>query len=558
MSTSPMHTARTATVGKGLRNNALLWIRLWGGKPPNLGLLALAGITASLAVIPLAYILLRALEGGTGVWLPLLGERIPWLLWRSLRLAATTTALASAIAVPLAWLVVRTDLPGRRAISWLAALPLAFPPYVGAFAYITVFGPRGLFEKLVSSWTGVPGPELNLPKIYGLGGTTLILALFTYPYIYLLVGAALRSFNQSMEDAGRSLGLGPTGVFFRITLPLLRPALGAGVLLVALYALADFGAVAMLRHDTFTNAIFMQLSGRLDRSAAAALSVVLVILTLCFLWAEAWLESKGRYTQTSSSWRPARTVRLGAWFWPALVFVAVVLLAALGMPLGMLIYWSFEGFREGVDPKVWGYAWNTLSSAAGAATLASVLTFPVAYLAARHGGLISRGAFHLAYVGYAMPGVVVGLAVTFVFAAYLKPLYGTVWALLAAYLVRFLPQSLGSQHSSLTQIAPSLEEAARGCGHTPGSVIRRVTIPLMMPGILAGWSLVFLNTMKELPATLLLRPAGFDTLAVRIWIDASEGYFASAAPAALMLVVLALIPLTLLLGRVLHGRAKMT
>lgn len=531
---------------------------MWGGKPPNPGILALAGMTALLAAVPLVYLLIRAVEGGAGVWLPLLGETIPWLLWRSLRLAATTTALALAISVPLAWLVVRTDLPGRRVVSWLLALPLVFPPYVGAFAYITVFGPRGLFEKLVSAWTGIPGPELNLPKIYSLGGTTLVLALFTYPYIYLLVGAALRSFSQSMEDAGRSLGLGPAGVFFRVTLPLLRPALGAGALLVALYALADFGAVAMLRHDTFTNAIYMQLRGRLDRSAASALSAVLVLLTLFFLWAEAWVESKGRYTQTSSSWRPAQPVRLGAWRWPALAFVAVVLLAAVGMPLGMLIYWSLEGLRDGIDPKLWSYAWNSLSSAAGAATLAAVLTFPVAYLAGRHGGLISRGAFQLAYVGYAMPGVVVGLAVTFLFAAYLKPLYGSVWALLAAYLVRFLPQSLGSQHASLAQISPSLEEAARSCGHTPAGALRRVTLPLMMPGILAGWSLVFLNAMKELPATLLLRPAGFDTLAVRIWIDASEGYYSEAAPVALMLVLLALIPLTVLLGRVLHGRARLT
>lgn len=510
-----------------------------------------------LAAIPVLYLVVRSATAGSQVWLSLLGNRVPSLLWSSAALAAAVTALAALIGVPLAFLVVRTDLPGRQWISWLGALPLVFPPYVGAFAYVTLLGPRGTLERLISRWTGVPGPELGLPSVYSLWGTTLVLALFTFPYIYLLTCAALRSFNQTLEDAARSAGLRPWQVFLEVTLPLLKPAIGAGALLVALYVLADFGAVAMLRYDTFTLAVFLQLRGRMDRSAAAALSVVLMVLAAFLLWAEERLESRGRVVQTDTSWRPGRPLALGRWRLPALAFVALVLGLALAVPAGMLAIWTWNGLNAGTTARLWTYAANSLTGSAAAATLGAVISFPLAYLAARHQSLASRIAYRLGYTGYGLPGVVVALACIYVFTTFLPQLYGTVWTLLTAYLIRYMPQSLGAQRAALLQISPTLEDAARSCGYAPPAVLARVTLPLSLPGILAGWSLVFLNCLKELPATLLLRPAGFDTLAVRVWIDASDGFYEAAGPAALALVLLGAVPLVLLLRWVLGGRVRL-
>lgn len=532
----------------------------WNVRVPNPGLLVAAVLATLIVGLPVLYLAVRAGQGSAQTWSWLLSERLPGLLARTFALATATTLLATAISLPLAWLVGRTDLPGRRWLTWLGALPLVFPPYVGAFAYITMFGPRGALEGWLSRLSGVPEYELGLPSIYSLPGAVWILALFTYPYIFLLVGSALRGANQSLEEAAHSSGLAPRQVFWRVTLPMLRPALAAGALLVALYALSDFGAVAMLRVETFTSTIYLQLQGRFDRSAAAALSLVLVVITLGLLWAEERIQKQGaRYYQITAQWKPVQPVPLGPWKWPAALFAWAVVLAAVGMPAGMLAYWSVEGLRAGVfSPQVFQYVWNSLLSAGGAALAATVLAFPVAYLASRFQGPISRFMFRFAYTGYALPGVVVALSVIVFFHRFVNPLYGTVWALMMAYVVRFMPLPLGATHAGLGALAPSLEDAGRSLGLGPFGVLRRITFPLIAPSLVTGGALVFLNTLKELPATLLLRPAGFDTLAVRVWLEADEGFFAKAAPAALLLVVLAAIPLSLLLHRIFQGRARLS
>lgn len=526
----------------------------------NLGLTLLALLASCVVGLPVLYLAVRAAQGSAETWQWLLSKRLPGLLANSMALAVGTTCLATAISLPLAWLVTRTDLPGRRWLTWIAALPLVFPPYIGAFAYLTVFGPRGLLEDGIAALAGVEGHLIRLPDINSLPGAVIVLAMFTYPYIYLIVGSALRSCNRSLEEAARSLGLTPRQVFWRVTLPMLRPALAAGALLVGLYAMSDFGAVAMLRVESFTSAIFLQLRGRFDRSAAAALSLVLVLLTLFLLWMEERMGRQGaRFYQTTSQWKPARPVPLGRWKVPAVLFSWAVVIAGVGMPASMLAYWSLEGLQEGVLPaKVLNYAWNSLVSAGGSALLATVIAFPIAYYAARHAGRLSRALFRFAYVGYALPGVVVALSIIFFFHRFVNPLYGTIWALLAAFVVRFLPQSLGATHSGLGALAPTLEDAGRSLGLGMFGVLRRITLPLIAPSMITGWALIFLNVLKELPATLLLRPAGFDTLAVRVWVEASEGYYAEAAPSALLLVLLAAVPMSLLLRRVLQGKAKLS
>lgn len=532
---------------------ARIWWSIWAGRPPHWGIALPAVVTSLGMAIPLFYVVVRAAEGGPPLWATLWNTRLPALLLNTLRLTLAVSAVAVFLGVPLAWLAVRTDLPGARRWSWISVLPLAFPPYVGAFVYVTVFGPVGLVETALTRWTGLGREALPLPSVYGFWSVTLVLALFTYPYVFVLASAALRSANRTLEEAAQAAGLSPAAVFFRVTLPLLRPAIGAGALLVALYVLSDFGTVAMLRFETFTSAIYLQLIGRLNRSAAAALSAVLVALTGFVLYFESNSRRRARYYQTVGTWRAAQAVRLGALKWPALLFVGLVNGLSVFIPLATLAYWAALGVRAGaVDGRFWTFCWNTLATTAAGATIIAVLALPVAYLSARHPGPASLWINRLSQAGYALPGVVVALGLIFFFNRYLPAVYRTSAMVVVAYVARFLPQSIQAQEAALQQVSPNLEEAARSCGHRPLQVLRRVTLPLVAPGVAAGWALAFLSALKELPATLLLRPPGLDTLAVRVWLEAREAFFDRAGPPALLLVALGLVPMVLLLR---SGRA---
>ncbi len=250
------------------------WFRHWQGKPPGPGLLFAAALGAALMIIPVIYVLLLAVQASPAQWLRLFNTRIPGLWWNTFSLTVTVTAAATMIGSLLAFLTMRTDLPGRRLWRWLLAVPLAIPPYIGALGYILIAGPRGLVFQL---WGRTPW------DIYGFWGTAWVLTWFTYPYTYLITAAALRRLNQNFEEAGLSCGIPYWQVLLRITLRLLRPAMGAGAVLTALYVLSDFGTIAMLRYETFTRAIYYQMTGRFDQSAAAILSLLLMIITIIVL-----------------------------------------------------------------------------------------------------------------------------------------------------------------------------------------------------------------------------------------------------------------------------------
>ncbi|MDA1001713.1 MAG: iron ABC transporter permease, partial [bacterium] len=419
-----------------------------------------------------------------------------------------------------------------------------------------LLGPRGRLEIPVADWLGVHRiPALSL---IGFPAAYFVLSIFTYPYIYLLASAALRLSDRSLEEAAQASGLGRWKTFFRVTLPLLRPAVGAGALLVGLYVLSDFGAVSLTRTDTFTAAIYLQLTGRFDRSGAAALSIVTVILALAILFFERKTRIRRNVVQMRSQWKPPVPVPLGRWKLPAWVFIAITLALSIGIPFALLLSWTVQGFSDqSAMLELWHTsaggllhsAWQSLWLAAMAACITAGVGLPIAYLMARFRGRIPSLIYLLAQVGYALPGMVVALSMIFFFHAWAAPLYGTTWMLLAAFLVRFLPESLQAEQASIAQVSPALEDAARSLGRRTWQALREITFPLILPGILAGWSLVFLSSLRELPATLLLRPAGFDPLSVRIWTAADEGIYIHAAPAALLLILVSSLPLYLLLSR---------
>lgn len=512
-------------------------------RPPLVVLVPALLISAALLLPPL-YLGFRSFSGGLAeVAEVVLDPDTLLVLLRSVVLAAVVTTATVVIAVPIAWLTVRTDLPLKRLWAVLAALPLVIPSYVGGFVLVSALGPRGMLQGSLERF----GVE-RLPEIYGFPGAALALTLFTYPYVLLTTRSSLRNMDPAVEEASRILGVGPWRTFFRVTLPNMRPGIVAGALLVALYVLSDFGVVSLLQYGTFSREIYIQYRSAFDRTPAAILGLMLVCLTVAILLVEG--RSRGRAAYHRSSAGAARrytTVRLGRWRWVATVFCLVVVSVALLLPVGVLVFWLVRGLASGesLNP-LWTAALNSAYVSGLAALVAAGCAIPVGVLAVRFRGRMSSSVEKLAYLGYALPGIALALALVFFGANYAPWAYQTLGLLVFAYVIHFLPQALGATRAGLLQVRPSVEEAARGLGRGPLKVLASVTAPLASPGIMAGAALVFLTTMKELPATLLLSPTGFETLATRVWSATSGAFFARAAAPALLLIVISVIPMYLL------------
>lgn len=498
-----------------------------------------------LTLIPLWYLWERSTQRGWPAWERELTGPVAGLLLNSIWLAVLVSAGCVAVALPAAWLTTRTDLPFRRAWTVLFALPLAIPSYIMGMTVVAALGPRGI----VQGWLEPFGVQ-RLPEIYGLPGATLTLIAVGFPYVFLVLRAALRSVDPAEEEASRSLGVGPWGTFARVTLPALVPAIAAAVLLVALYVLSDFGAVAQLRYDTFTRAIYIRQEASFDRTGAAILGVILAGVTVFVLLGETLL--RGRYQRRLQAKKiaPPRAVPLGRWRWPALAFLCTIVLFSLVMPVGVLTYWLVNGLQSDARfPAVADAVQNSLTIAAAGAAVTVLLGLPVAILATRFSGLGSRAIEQAAYVTHSLPGIVVAIALVAFGITYARPFYQTTWMLLFAYVILFLPNALAALRGPLVRQSIRLEEAAEALGRRPSRVVWSVTLPLARPGVIAGLALVFLTILKELPATLLLSPPGYRTLPGIIWSHSNEAYYAAAAFPALILLAAAAVPVAILVWR---------
>lgn len=497
-------------------------LALPGRRPaPPVWLLLAAAPPCLLIALPLAYVALRAWGvGAAGVADELLRPRTLELLVNTLTLSLSVTVISAVLGVACAWVVERCDLPGRRAWRILLALPLATPAFVASFAWAS----------------------LDV-AFQGMGGAILILSLSHYPLVYLPVAAALRSMDPAYEDVARSLGKSPWGAFFGVALPQAWPALGAGALLALTHMLAEFGALALLRVQTFTTAIFASYELQFDSSTAALQSSVLLALSLPAALLEMRLRRGMRFSRSGRGGRRApRLLALGRLKPLVVAAFAVLVLLGSGVPAGMLAYWIAVGRSAARGVDIWPAIAGSLGLALPGALIVTALALPLVLAATRRRSPLTALLDRLPYVVHGLPGLVVALALTFFAIRYLPALYQTTALLFAAYAVLFLPLAQSALRASVELAPPGLEEVARSLGRGPLMAFATVTLPNILPGVGASLALMTLELVRELTATLLLAPIGVTTLATEVWSRANDGQYAAAAPFAALLVALSALP----------------
>lgn len=460
-------------------------------------------------------------------------------LLKTLSLGIAVVASTVVIGTSLAWLTTRTDLPGARVWSVLAPLPLVFPSFVGAMALITAFAPGGLLESVLS-----PLGIEDLPTIEGFRGSWYVLTLFTYPFVYLPVTARLRTLPPSLEESARLLGRGPVDVFRTVVLPQTWGAISAGALLVFLYVLSDFGVVQLMQFDTLTRVIFENRLARQDVAFAAALVVGLLAIVVV---AVERAVNRRRLGVEVKRGRKALQVPLGAWRWPTFGVVVFFLANALVAPLVSLGYWVWRDLSGSGEPlrslgedlgDLVEPALNTAGIGVVSAVLAVAIVLPVAFLTTRYRSHSGGVANAMVVAGFALPGIAIALAM--VFWALNVPgadrFYQTLPLLIVAYVIHFGAQAQRASQVAVGTVPRNLDEAARSLGARRLRRFVTVEAPLMRTGLLAGAGLVLLSVMKELPATLLLAPSGFETLSLRIWKAQEFHSFSEMGLASLVLV----------------------
>ncbi len=485
-------------------------------------LLAVAGVIALALLAPLALVALDAHSAGWGeIHRTLFRSRSVMLLRHTVVLAVAVAALAAIIGTAAAWLTERTALPARRVWTVLLVLPVAIPDFVVGYAWHSF-----------------------APRLAPLLGATIVMTLGTYPLVYLPVAAALRRADPSMEEAAHSLGVGRAATFARVTLPLVRTAILGGCVLVVLTVISEYGAFEILGYQTFTTEIFTEF--QFDSRAAGALAIPLVLLGLLVLLVEGL--APRRTVAGSAPRRAVRPARLRRFTLPACLGLAALVALGVGIPVGTIVYWMAKG-QHTTLPATATLAtatWTTLAYSAAGAAVTVVLAIPVALVSFRRSSVPRSVLERSTYVTKALPGVVIALSLVFFATRYAYGLYETSALLVAAYVILNFPLALVCVKASVAHVPPRLTDVGRSLGRGPVAVFARIILPLLAPGLLAGFCLVFLTAVTELTATLVLAPIGVETLATQFWAFQQNIAYSAAAPYALVMVALAVIPGALL------------
>ena len=527
---------------------------------PQWRVVAYAG--AVLVLLPLLVLALswNSLDGT--IWNHLLETQMARLLGNTLVLAVGVIVGVVLLGVSLAWLTSLCNFPGRRWLDWALMLPFAVPAYVLAFVMIGILDFAGPLQTTLRGWLG---NEFRMVSIRSTGGVIFVLVLVFYPYVYMLARGAFLAQGRGLMEAARILGHSPWQAFWRVALPMARPAIGAGAALAVMETLADFGAVSVFNYDTFTTAIYKTWYGFYSLQTATQLASLLLLFVLLALYAERRAQGSKRFPGSDKPRQGPLFQLRGVRGWLATGYCLLILALAFVIPLVQLFYWLFTSGSD-FDERYWSLIRNTLTLG-GIAAVTTVVVAMLLVLARRLQPIRRvRSAVALANLGYALPGSVLAVGIMFAFSvadnqlvvplqAWLgvdspSPLLlGSLFALLLAYLIRFMAVASGPLDTALARIRPALPEAAHSLGHTGASVFWRVYLPLLMPGLLSAGLLVFVDVLKEMPATLLMRPFGWDTLAVRIHSLTAEGNWPEAALPAITLVATGLLPVIVLIRR---------
>ncbi|MEX2642823.1 MAG: iron ABC transporter permease [Acetobacterales bacterium] len=544
-------------------------------------LLAAAPVAIAVAVPPLAVLWLAvtatdpafALETPAAIWAHLLSTVLPGYAWTTVRLAAGVGVGTLVIGVATAWLVTVCRFPGRRVFEWALLLPMAMPGYIIAFLYIELLefaGPVQRALRAVFGWHLVS--DYWFPEIRSLGGAICMLTLVLYPYVFLLARAAFIEQSVCALEVSRTLGRGPWRTFFSVAVPMARPSIVIGLALVMMETISDFGTVSLFAVNSFTVGIFSVWLTMNSAAAASQLSLVLLAIVLGLLWVERRARAGRRFHNLTTRMRPQLRMELrGTRAWLAALACAVPVVLGFVLPAGILVYYAALTWLRHEGAEFLTYAGNSLMLAGIAASVTAVLGLLVAYGCRLRDDPLLRGLARVASVGYAVPGAVLAIGILVPFGAldnaidgFMRDrfgvstgllLSGTIFALVYAYVARFFALGYGAIEAGFGKVPASMDQAARVLGHGPAATLMRVQLPLVRGSVLTGALLVFVDSMKELPATLLLRPFNFDTLATYVYQYAKDELIEQTGLAALAIVVAGVVPVILLSRTITRFRA---
>ncbi|UWR22161.1 iron ABC transporter permease [Sulfitobacter sp. S190] len=539
-------------------------------KPARDGLRALSGIALGVAAVcglPMLAVLVAALSGGTDTISHLLGTVLPGYAGATLALVLLVGSGTFAVGVGAAWLVTMTRFPMVRLLEIALVLPLAFPAYVLAYAYTHILDHPGIVQTLLRDATGWGPRDYWFPEIRSLGGAAVMLILVLYPYVYLLARAAFLQQSGTTFLAARALGSSPLAAFFRVSLPLARPAIAGGVLLAVMETIADFGTVAYFGVQTFATGIYTSWFSLYDRAGAAQLALCLLSFALLLAMLERYQRGSAKYHDPARQSKSVMAAELRGWrAVGAFALCAIPVMLGAVLPIVVLFSMGLGSEQNLLSARYLGFIKNSATLAGVAAVVTVLAAVSVGFFRRLDGGRMARSAAYVARLGYAVPGGVIAVGLIVPFAAFDNALdawmretfdystglliTGSIWLLVAAYMVRFLAAALGAYEGGQAMVHVNMDAAARSLGQTPIGTLRRVHLPILAPSLLTALLIVFVDVMKELPATLIMRPFNFDTLAVQAYRLASDERLEGAAVPSLVIVAMGLLPVILICRQV--------
>ncbi|WP_299983733.1 iron ABC transporter permease [uncultured Ruegeria sp.] len=542
----------------GTRNRGALGTRLVG---------LISYVVAAACLLPMVAVVLAAVTGGTDTVSHLLETVLPGYALTTIILVALVAAGTFAIGVGAAWLVTMTRFPGVRFLEIALVLPLAFPAYVLAYAYTFILDHPGIVQSTLRDVTGWGPRDYWFPEIRSTEGAAVMLILVLYPYVYLLARAAFLQQSATAFLAARALGNGPWHAFWRVSLPMARPAIAGGVLLAVMETIADFGTVAYFGVQTFATGIYTSWFSMADRAAAAQLALCLLGFALVMAMAERTQRGRAKYYQTGKQHaaQPAADLK-GAKAFAAFLLCAIPVLFGFLLPVLILVQMGMDSEQNLFSRRYVGFIQNSLTLAGTAAVVTVCAAISVGFYQRLRPGRGSATAAYLARLGYAVPGGVIAVGLIVPFAgidnaldAWMRKTFdistgllvtGSIWLLVAAYMVRFLAAALSAYEGGQSTVHSNMDAAARSLGQTPLGTLRRVHLPILTPSLLTALLIVFVDVMKELPATLIMRPFNFDTLAVQAYRLASDERLEGAAVPSLVILAVGLLPVILICRQV--------